>query len=326
MKMTEYKTKLYKGFICMDLKEEFYEKIAKAGGDGLETTSRVLPDLSAGSARKIRSGAEKFGLRYHSIMHGNAFNSPEETVREDSFTKTVKAVKFASLLGCDSMLSVPVRLDSKLNMPKPHEFKIDFDPVNCKIKSVVAGNNEPYREYIEKHNFAVSMLVKYYERLIPVLAYEGVTLALENVWNNFMVVPELMAAIVKMFNNKWICANYDIGNNVKYRSDPSEGIRLLGSEYIAKIHIKDFIIDHNNKNGGIFVPIGFGDIPWKKVRDAIEEVGYNGWVTLEDITHFTPEEHVQILNQFFAGELTQESAEKIHPYPAAKTLRAARKC
>lgn len=320
--MSKYKTKLYKGFICTDPTDAFFEKIAKAGGEGIEISSRSLltrhdPSAADELAPKIidiRNRAEKFDLRFHSIMHGASYNSHDQAIRENSFKLNVKMIRIAARLGCDSMLSVPVRLDNKINMPKPHEFKIDFDPKTCHITSIVEGNNKPYKNYIEEHNFAVDMLKSYYERLIPTLAYEGITLAPENVWNNFMVHPELMASIVKMFNCKWICCNYDLGNNVKYRPNPAQALRIIGAGLIAKIHIKDFIINHSHKNGGLFVPIGFGDIPWREVRDAIEEIGYSGWITLEDINHFTPEEHVKILDHFFNGTLTRSVAESIHSF------------
>ena len=54
-------------------------------------------------------------------------------------------------------------------------------------------------------------------------------------------------------------------------------------------------------NGGDFVPIGKGSIDWKSVRNVIEEVEYNGFVTVES-GGFTDAEHAKIFENFFAGK------------------------
>lgn len=74
---------------------------------------------------------------------------------------------------------------------------------------------------------------------------------------------------------------------------------------IVKLHIKDFLFD-KEKGGGEFVPIGKGSNDWISIRNVIEEIGYDGFVTLES-GGYTDEQHVKIFDNFFNGvEITKD--------------------
>lgn len=49
------------------------------------------------------------------------------------------------------------------------------------------------------------------------------------------------------------------------------------------------------------MPIGQGSIDWKSVREVIEEIGYNGWVTIES-GGYSDAEHSALMDRFFAGQ------------------------
>ena len=61
---------------------------------------------------------------------------------------------------------------------------------------------------------------------------------------------------------------------------PEDGLREFGP-LLARIHIKDYKLDPDN-HGGQFVRTRDGSINWPAVRQAFEDVGYNGWLTIED--------------------------------------------
>jgi L-ribulose-5-phosphate 3-epimerase len=144
---------------------------------------------------------------------------------------------------------------------------------------VVAGDNQPYRAYIEAHNRATDMSRKAVERLIPVAEKTGVVVALENVWNKLWVQPAIFQNFVASFQSPWIKAYFDIGNHVKF-AQPQQWIRTLG-KLIVKCHVKDFKLNDDG-HGGKFVHPREGSIDWPAVRKALDEVGYNGWLTVED--------------------------------------------
>jgi hexulose-6-phosphate isomerase len=74
-------------------------------------------------------------------------------------------------------------------------------------------------------------------------------------------------------------AYFDIGNHVKY-APPQDWIKTLDG-LIAKLHIKDFQLNPDG-HGGKFVHPRDGSIDWPAVRRALDDIGYDGWASIED--------------------------------------------
>ncbi|MDO4627997.1 MAG: sugar phosphate isomerase/epimerase family protein [Planctomycetia bacterium] len=274
--VTAWKTKLQKALICGYPTEDILSQWKRHSFDGAEATDWACGPEKAEEARKV---AEKLGMRIHSVLYGWAnVNNP------DSFEKDIENVTLAlnttKGYGADALLLVPCRTGGK--MPKPREFKIDFDPETLMVSKVVDGDNAPYKEYIEAQNVATKATIEMMKRLIPVAEKTGVVIALENVWNNLWVTPDFYAALVKYFKNPWVKAYFDIGNHVKY-AKPEEYLYALNKE-IVKLHVKDFKLDMNHPDmGGFggFVEIRSGSVNWPSVRKAIDDIGYSGYMTIE---------------------------------------------
>ena len=63
---------------------------------------------------------------------------------------------------------------------------------------------------------------------------------------------------------------YDVGNSVIAGFDPVKEIRWLGKKNICEFHMKE--------NGSL---LGKGKVDFKRVREAIDEIGYEGWMQIE---------------------------------------------
>ena len=115
-------------------------------------------------------------------------------------------------------------------------------------------------------------------RLLPMAADLKIVIAVEEVWNKFLLSPLEFARYVDELNSPWLKAYFDVGNIVFY-GFPQDWIRALGPR-IAKVHLKDFQLDRPN---GRFAwrNLGEGDIDWVEVRRAFEDVGYRGYMTTE---------------------------------------------
>jgi hexulose-6-phosphate isomerase len=74
-------------------------------------------------------------------------------------------------------------------------------------------------------------------------------------------------------------AYFDIGNHVKY-APPEEWIRALG-KLIVKFHVKDFKLNADG-HGGTWVHFPEGSVNWPLVREEIDKIGYNGFLTIEE--------------------------------------------
>ncbi len=290
----EFRTKIKKALIVGKVEEKSLLQIKEAGFDGVEC--RVW-NASPAEAEKARAIAEKCGMRIHSVMRGWAnFNKPESVEADVESMKTALAA--AKGYGADAVLLVPCRL-GKLKMPEPWEFDIKFDKKTSHLKRVVKGDNAPYREYIEAHDRSSDMSREALKRLIPAAEKAKVVIAVENVWNNMWVKPDLAAHFVRSLGSPWIQYYLDIGNHVKY-APPEEWIRATGKT-IVKVHIKDFKLNPDG-HGGKFVDIRDGSVDWPLVRKELDKIGYNGWATIEGSGKLSMEERNKRLNLIVAGK------------------------
>ncbi len=117
--------------------------------------------------------------------------------------------------------------------------------------------------------------------LIPLAEELKVIIAIEEVWNKFLLSPLEMAKYVDEFKSPWIRQYFDVGNVVLY-GYPQDWIHTLGKRFV-KVHLKDFkVLTHGfSPFQTQFVNLGDGDIDWAAVRKAFADVGYTGWATTE---------------------------------------------
>jgi L-ribulose-5-phosphate 3-epimerase len=288
-----FKTTLHKALLGTP-NEETLKQWKDAGFEGLEW---VKPDVSPQEAAATRKMVESLGMRIHSVMFGWGKMNGGDAELADTVAKIETALRAAQGFGADAVLVVPCRVDVK-PMPEPWEFDIRFDEKTGHVKQVVRGDNARYDKYIEAHNHAIDTSREGVKRLIPTAEKTGVTIALENVWNNLWVKPDIAANFVSSFDNPWVRAYFDIGNHVKY-APPQDWIRTLG-KLIVKCHVKEFKLNPDG-HGGNFCTLREGSIDWPAVRTALDEIGYNGWMSIEE-SALSPQEYSKRLDLIIAGK------------------------
>jgi L-ribulose-5-phosphate 3-epimerase len=111
-------------------------------------------------------------------------------------------------------------------------------------------------------------------KLIPTATDLNVTIAVENVWNKFLLSPLEFARYVDEFANPIVRAYFDVGNVILFGFS-QDWIRTLGKR-LVRIHLKDF-----KRQGSQWTNLLDGDVNWKEVKKALEEVGYSGFLTPE---------------------------------------------
>jgi hexulose-6-phosphate isomerase len=216
----------------------------EAGFEAIEIgTVNAEPD-----AVQIRDAAKAAGLRIHSVMNSDHWRYPLSSSDPEVVNRCVKGMETslhnAALWGADAVLLVPAVVDAKTS----------------------------YRDAWTRSQKIIR------ERLIPMAKDLKVVIAVEEVWNKFLLSPLEFARYVDEFESPWVRAYFDVGNVVFY-GFPQDWIRTLGSR-IVKIHLKDFTVE---RSGGRFIwkALGEGDIDWPEVRSALAEVGYSGYITTE---------------------------------------------
>ena len=119
-------------------------------------------------------------------------------------------------------------------------------------------------------------------KILPVAEETGIKIALENVWNNFLLSPVEAARYVDEFENPMIGWYFDVGNIIRY-GWAEHWIRALGHR-IMKVDIKEYSRKKQREEGiweGFKVELTEGDCNWPEVNKAFKEVGYRGWGSAE---------------------------------------------
>src|SRR3954447_5122440 len=198
-------------------------------------------------AEAMKAAAEKAGIKIHSVMNMDHWkyplSSPDPAVLEKSLEGARVSIRNAHLWGADTVLIVP---------------------------AVVNGDTS-YRDAYTRSQQSI-------RNLLPLAQDLKVIIAIEEVWNKFLLSPLEFSRYVDEFKSPWVRAYFDVGNIVFY-GYPQDWIRTLGGR-IVKVHLKDFRLDR--PNGKFYWKnLGEGDIDWQEVRKAFSEIGYNGYVTVE---------------------------------------------
>lgn len=202
----------------------------------------------AEEAAEILQASKQTGLRIHSVMNADHWEFPlssgDPAVVNRSVAGMETSLRNAAFWGADTVLLVPAVVDPRTS----------------------------YQQAWERSTRVIR------ERLLPLAQDVKVIIAVEEVWNKFLLSPLEFARYVDEFESPWLKAYFDVGNVVFY-GYPQDWIRTLGAR-IVKVHLKDFQLDRPN---GRFAwkNIGDGDIDWIDVRRALAEIGYRGYVTTE---------------------------------------------
>jgi hexulose-6-phosphate isomerase len=223
---------------------ERFTMAREAGFDAIEMQTISKPEEAA----EIREASQKTGLRIHSVMNMDHWRLPLSSADPDVVSRSVQgmetSLKNAALWGAETVLLVPAVVDAQTS----------------------------YRDAYTRSQRVIR------ERLIPAARDAKVVIAVEEVWNKFLLSPLEFAKYVDEFESPFVRAYFDVGNVVLY-GFPQDWIRTLGPR-IAKLHLKDF---HLDRREGRFTwnAIGEGDIDWPEVRKALSDVGYKGYATTE---------------------------------------------
>lgn len=119
-------------------------------------------------------------------------------------------------------------------------------------------------------------------KLIPYAEESGIKIAIENVWNNFLISPLEASRFIDELNSKMVGWYFDVGNVVRY-GWPEQWIRILDKR-VMKLDVKEYSRQKQSEEGiwkGFDVELMEGDCNWPEVMKALEDIGYQGWASAE---------------------------------------------
>lgn len=117
---------------------------------------------------------------------------------------------------------------------------------------------------------------------VPLAEELGVRIAVENVWNNFLLSPLEAERYLDEIASPWVGWHLDLGNLLIY-GWPEQWTRILGPR-VLQLHIKEFSrkkMDEEGRWDGFGVELGEGDNDWPAILRALDDIGYDGWAIAE---------------------------------------------
>ncbi|MDD3909761.1 MAG: sugar phosphate isomerase/epimerase [Proteiniphilum sp.] len=217
------------------------------GFNGVELNSPVdfnMPEILEAKA--------KSGIELPSVVNKDHWSSPlsdpDPAVRKKCINSVAKSLQEVKEMGGDTVLVVPGVVNEKVSYEQA---------------------------YITSQNSI--------RELIPYAEETGMQIALENVWNNFLISPIEAKRFVDEINHPLVGWYFDIGNVLRY-GWPEHWIKTLNRR-IMKLHIKEFSRELMNSKGlweGFKVDLLKGDNNWPLVMKAVKEINHQGgWLTAE---------------------------------------------
>jgi hexulose-6-phosphate isomerase len=220
-----------------------FEMARDAGFDGLELN---LPD-DALTVEILQQAKAASGLEIAGIICTPHWKFPLSDPDPANRERTVRGLQLALTqggeLGCKRVLLVPGVVNEKVNYAE------------CWQRSI---------EGIKRCTDAAEKA--------------KCSIAIENVWNQFIMNAVEAARYVDEIGSPWVGWHFDIGNCVTY-GWPEQWPRILGKR-ILNLHIKEFSRKKANDEGlrkGFGVELGEGDVNWSELMKALDEIGYAGY-------------------------------------------------
>ena len=117
------------------------------------------------------------------------------------------------------------------------------------------------------------------------------------------------AVVLKSFLDslgaKGLRVNYDPANLVMVaKDDPVAGAYTLG-DYIVHTHAKDGIVTDKTSHGWLEVPLGTGGVDWDNYLKALNDIGYNGSLTIEREVGDNPAADISMAVDFLTEKLNK---------------------
>ena len=235
---------------------DLIQAAADAGAKGVELAPTAEGPFSIDAPqrelRDLVSLAANLDIRITGLVavHTWQFNfaSPDAADRRKSEELTLRMLDQAAALGAGAVLIIP---------------------------AVVGKHDESvprvsYADALQATSQALS-------RLRHEAEARRVALAIENVWNRFLLSPVETADLIDRADSPWVGVYFDVGNVMPF-GYPQDWIETLGGR-IVRVHLKDY--DLSVPGAGGFCALGEGSVDWTAVMRALRTVGYDGPLTYE---------------------------------------------
>lgn len=244
--------KIKKGLGFWMIKEELslldkFKLVKDLGFDGIEFNSPL--DLPL---KDLLEARDKTGVEIPSTVNkdhwGKPISDPDPAIRQFTIDSMARSLEQTKELGGDTVLLVPGVVSDTVS------YKTAYDNALDSIR-----------------------------KMIPHAEKTGVKIALENVWNNFILSPIEAKDFLDKIDHPLVGWYFDLGNILRY-GWPDHWLEVLGDK-VFKLHVKEYSKKIMNEQGlgkGFNVELTQGDVNWSQVMKTIKNINYKGqYMTLE---------------------------------------------
>lgn len=250
--------------------KEAMEQCKKAGYDGVELTLGTNSELNMNTTEKellgLKKTAHDMGLEICSIGAWNVWEnnlaSGDEQERNNAKDNIKRQIDIAQACGADTALVVPGWVGTPFT-PTVVSYDLAYERVQNALASL--------SDYAKNAN---------------------VVIAIENVWNKFLLSPLEMKCFLDGIDSKYVSAYFDIGNII-YIGYPEQWIRILGKR-IRRLQFCD--CRFGQSGWGMFVDLLEGDVDYEEVMHAIKDIGYDDWAVVEFFPNYKRFKYQSIIN------------------------------
>jgi len=211
---------------------ERFRLASDAGFSAVEM--RTVKDQTG--AERVREAAERCGLRIPAVVNTGRqrcpLSSPDRDVVRQGVAIMQGSLRNARLWGAEAVLIAPS----------------------------AAGPRTSYRDAWTRSQHVIR------EQILPLARDLDVVIAIEDVWDGFVIAPSEFGRYVDAFASPWVKAGFD-SDRAAFYAAPQDWIRALGPR-LVNVRARH-------------VHAGASGIEWNAVRTALGEIAYDGWITAE---------------------------------------------
>src|SRR5690606_7167236 len=251
-KVNSNSLKIKKGLGFWMIKEELslldkFKLVKDLGFDGIEFNSPL--DLPL---KDLLEARDKTGVEIPSTVNkdhwGKPISDPDPAIRKFTIDSMARSLEQTKELGGDTVLLVPGVVSDTVS------YKTAYDNALDSIR-----------------------------KMIPHAEKTGVKIALENVWNNFILSPIEAKDFLDKIDHPLVGWYFDLGNILRY-GWRDHWLKILVDK-VFKLHVKEYSKKIMNEQGLVKdfnVELTQGDVNWSQVMKTIKDINYKGqYMTLE---------------------------------------------
>ncbi len=234
--------------------EESIDSISEAGYSAIEImcdTPHAYPPISDEKIRSIKKSLKKNNMEISNMngfmmcaiqdFHHPSWIEEDPSFRQQRINHTINCLELANKLGVKTVSTEP-----------------GGPPTN-------SSNNDQLELFAQGIN-----------DVIPIAEKNNVKLLIEPEPELLIEKSSEFINFISRFESKYLGLNFDIGHFFCVNEEPAELIKTL-ADYISHIHLEDISKDRVHKH---LIP-GEGVIDFHSIFKAIEEIGYDGYITVE---------------------------------------------